>query len=299
MDCGGYRLIETVQTFGTSARLVGILTDAEGSARAASRPAVVLLNSGLLHRVGPNRLYVLIARALAAAGHDCFRFDFSGIGDSSVRTDALPVEESGIAETKEAMNLLEEQRGHRRFILAGICSGGYFSFRTARRDERVAGLVLLNVRGHLGNDNAEEQRVLEERAMRLHYRRIAFARSYRLKNILKVMRGQFDLRGALRSLSRRQGGDGDGSDPTPTDTSALDRLCERGVRILNIYSEGDWSLDYLTACFGDNMADRLSQPGSRFELLYGVNHIFSLLWSQDHLLAMLSDWATTTDWGPA
>ena len=289
----GRRLIETTHTFGATARLVGILTDADDAARAAGRPAVLLLNSGLIHRVGPGRLYVRIARELAAAGHDCFRFDFSGIGDSSVRTDALPVEESGIAETVEAMDFVYEQRGHRRFILLGLCGGGYFAFRTAGRDERVTGIALLNVRGHLGSDDAEQQRALEERAMSLHYRRIAVAPSYRRKNMLKVLRGQFDVRGALSSLLRRK--NGEGGEPPPANTAALDRLCERGVRVLNVYSEGDWSLDYLTAALGDDFDVRLSQPGSRFELVTGANHVFSLRWSQDHLISTLTDWVSATD----
>lgn len=289
---------ETVVTFGGAARLVGVLTAAQARP-GPGRPAVLLLNSGLIHRVAPNRLYVRLARELARIGFDCLRFDFSGIGDSSVRGDALPVEESGIAEAREAMDLLATTLGHQRFVLLGLCGGGYFSFRTACRDARVAGLALLNVRGHLHGADTAGAGALEERALRAHYRRIALAPSYRRKNVLKILRGQFDLRGALRSLGRRRNGETSPAAPPSGSARDLDALCERGVQILNVYSEGDWSLDYLEAALGPDAIQRLSRSGCRFELLHGTNHVFTPCWSQDEVVRLLLDWATTTPWEPA
>jgi hypothetical protein len=51
---------------------------------AQTPPAVmfVLLNAGAVHRQGPFRLYVHLARRLAALGFSCVRFDQPGIGDS-------------------------------------------------------------------------------------------------------------------------------------------------------------------------------------------------------------------------
>lgn len=290
---------ERTLVFGDSARLVGVLTEADEAASDGRRPAVLLLNSGLIHRVAPNRLYVRMARRLAACGHDSLRFDFSGIGDSTVRTDALPVEESGIAESREAMDLLERLRGHRRFILGGICGGGYFSFRTACRDERVVGLALLNVRGHLHGEDRALADALDERALQLHYRRIAVAPSYRRKNLRKVLRGEFDVKGALASLVRR-GRDDDGEELASfRGGQDYDALCDRSVRVLNLYSEGDWSIDYLTAALGPEAARRLSRPGSSFEQIEGTNHLFTPRWSQERVLEALADWVTTTPWEAA
>ena len=55
-------------------------------------PTMVILSSGILHRPGASRLYVQIARALAEDGFTSLRFDFSGIGDSAVRRDAIPIQ---------------------------------------------------------------------------------------------------------------------------------------------------------------------------------------------------------------
>src|SRR5688572_23958863 len=107
-------------------------------------PAFIMLNSGLLHRVGPHRLYVELARALAAQGIPSLRFDFSGIGDSGPRTDQVQARLAAVDETREAMDLLHERIGSRSFVLVGVCSGADAAFRTAARDHRVVGTVMID-----------------------------------------------------------------------------------------------------------------------------------------------------------
>ena len=77
---------ERVVEFGDGVQLSGVVTEPSGPARSTG---VLLLGAGLLHRVGPARLHVELARALAAAGLPVLRFDYSGIGESEVRADAL------------------------------------------------------------------------------------------------------------------------------------------------------------------------------------------------------------------
>ena len=77
----GVRTREMTVLMGRHKSLVGTLPIVAISAVTAP-PTVVLLNAGIVHRVGPNRMHVLLARALAAAGIPSLRFDMSGIGDS-------------------------------------------------------------------------------------------------------------------------------------------------------------------------------------------------------------------------
>lgn len=136
---------EKAVRFGSTASLVGVLTEAAAAAGDASgRPAVIFLNSGILHRVGSCRLHVRMARAFSAAGFHSLRFDYSGIGDSDQRRDSLPFEESAVIETREAMDYLEKVRGTTRFVLIGLCSGADMAHETAVKDERVIGMVLLD-----------------------------------------------------------------------------------------------------------------------------------------------------------
>lgn len=135
---------EKAVRFGTSASLVGVLTEAAPGTNSAGRPAVLFLNSGILHRVGSCRLHVRLARALSAAGFHCMRFDYSGIGDSEQRRDSLPFEESAVLETREAMDYLQKAKGVDKFILMGLCSGADMAHDTAVADPRVVGLNLLD-----------------------------------------------------------------------------------------------------------------------------------------------------------
>src|SRR6185295_20136065 len=99
--------------------LVGIVTDPPGfvPSRSAGGPlGAILLNAGVIHRVGPSRLYVYLARELAALGCVAARFDHSGIGDSTVRRDGSSFEESSLVEAREAMDALQESRGVERFV---------------------------------------------------------------------------------------------------------------------------------------------------------------------------------------
>ena len=59
---------EQAVLLGRAKSLIGVLARPSGEAR-GRRPAVVILNTGIIHRVGQHRMYVAMARRLAAAGH--------------------------------------------------------------------------------------------------------------------------------------------------------------------------------------------------------------------------------------
>ena len=129
--------------FGATTTLMGVLTEPDG-APGSGRPGVLMLNSGILHRVGSCRLHVRLARALADSGYACLRFDYSGIGDSEPRRDALSFEESAVVETREAMDYLATRKGIGEFVLFGLCSGADMAHETAVTDPRVRALILLD-----------------------------------------------------------------------------------------------------------------------------------------------------------
>ena len=132
-------MMERALTFGP-ANLVGILTQPAPPVNSTDAPGMIILNSGILHRPGASRIYVQVARALAKDGITTLRFDFSGVGDSEVRRDAIAIEERFVQETREAMDYLQSALGLRRFILGGLCSGADGAFWTSLQDERVVGV---------------------------------------------------------------------------------------------------------------------------------------------------------------
>jgi len=52
------------------------------SGAADARTGVVIVVGGPQTRIGSHRQFLLLANALAAAGHPCLRFDYRGMGDS-------------------------------------------------------------------------------------------------------------------------------------------------------------------------------------------------------------------------
>jgi pimeloyl-ACP methyl ester carboxylesterase len=107
-------------------------------------PAIVILNTGIVHRVGHQRMYVTLSRILANAGRTVVRFDLSGIGDSAPRGDSLTPLIAALTDIKEVLDSLERLYKTSRFILIGLCSGADHAVLYGHTDPRVAGLVLMD-----------------------------------------------------------------------------------------------------------------------------------------------------------
>ena len=135
---------ENVYAVGPGESLVAAVTEPAGGAGKQAAPVIVILNTGIIHRVGHQRKFVILARDLAARGYSVVRFDFSGIGDSDRRADDLPALEGCLADIRVILDWLEISRGHRRAILLGLCSGADHAIIYAGSDPRVVGAGLLD-----------------------------------------------------------------------------------------------------------------------------------------------------------
>jgi alpha-beta hydrolase superfamily lysophospholipase len=173
---------EDAIVFGSDVRLVGVVTTPAAPRDGVDRVGVVLLNAGVVHRVGPNRLYVTLARRLSQSGLTVLRFDHSGIGDSETRDDLMDFNQSSVAEAIAAMDWLARERQCRSFVLLGLCSGTLTAFKTAQVDQRVRGLILLTA---LLVDPAT---VPEEVVAAASDRRIAVISSRRLQAVARGVR---------------------------------------------------------------------------------------------------------------
>lgn len=132
---------EQVVLFGAKHSLCGIVTH---SATKVPRIPIVVLNTGIIHRVGHHRMYVTLARRWAAQGHPVVRFDFGGIGDSPVQSAELPPLDANLISIGEVCDWIESNLGQSQFVLIGLCSGADHSVIYAGQDKRVAGVVLVD-----------------------------------------------------------------------------------------------------------------------------------------------------------
>ena len=260
-------------------------------------PAFIFLNAGVTHRVGPNRLYARLARELAGDGFVALRFDFSGLGDSAVRTDDLPARKSVVFETREAMDCLAKTQGIEQFVLIGICSGATASLMVAREDPRVTGAILINGHGHLLGADLELNPHLRTYTLSRHAWRIALFSSFRSKNWRKAIQGQLHpirilrmlVSAPLRVISGR--GTRRAASTVRLAADDLRALARRGVRLYHLYCEGDEGLDYFHLALRGEIEAVTSNVHARFEVIRGANHVFTMRWSQDYLSKAVCDWA--------
>lgn len=135
-------MIEQSFAFGDHDGLVGTICFPPIEMAPLAKVGVVLFNAGVIHRIGPHRLNVRLARRLAANGIPSIRFDLAGQGDSARSRGNRGFEEQAVSDLREAMDFLESVAKVSRFALFGFCSGGVHSYTTAAIDARVAGLLL-------------------------------------------------------------------------------------------------------------------------------------------------------------
>ncbi|MBT8139541.1 MAG: hypothetical protein KJP25_07220 [Gammaproteobacteria bacterium] len=129
---------ERVVRIGDPVPLIGVMV--QPKALDKNKPAVLLLNSGVMHHVGACGLSVRLARSFAETGFLSVRFDFSGIGDSEPRAGSASFEELAPKECMEVMDYVQKKTGINKFILYGLCSGSDAAYEAALVDERVVGV---------------------------------------------------------------------------------------------------------------------------------------------------------------
>lgn len=111
---------ESVHCIGKETQLVGVLTTADIQTKETDDIIIIILNSGLLGRIGPYRLHVQLARHFARQGLTTFRVDLSGIGDSGRHVDSRTNQERHLDDIKNIMNYLSASTGPTKFIIMGI-----------------------------------------------------------------------------------------------------------------------------------------------------------------------------------
>ena len=131
---------ERAIAFGESGALFGILGSPD--VPDPQRPAVLIPNTGVIHRVGPSRMHVELARALASAGLVSLRLDNASLGDS----ERVPgrSEADSAPDLCAAMDALDARNSSSGYIVIGSHSGAHDAHQAARVDPRLIGAVFLD-----------------------------------------------------------------------------------------------------------------------------------------------------------
>ncbi|MEP6898408.1 MAG: alpha/beta fold hydrolase [Rhodanobacter sp.] len=259
--------VERAFRFGRAGHLVGIA----GLPPAAQDVGVIVLNAGLVHRIGPFRLHVELTRRLNACGYPSVRFDLSTLGDSGASSASESRVQQVRADIADAMTLLREQAGCTRFVLVGLCSGAENAHRAAATEAGVAGAIFLD--GYA-------------------YRTVGFEVRRYLPLLLNPARVGRLLARRLR-VSGWPAAAPSFSVAHPPRRQVRDELADmldRGLKLYFIYSGG--TNRYLNhrrqfrECFG-----RLAvHPGVEVERLEETDHTYILTGDRDMLLGRIEQW---------
>ena len=218
---------EKVVSFGPANTLAGVVTEPAPDVAVAGAPTAIILNAGIVHRVGPFRLHVWLARRLAEAGFSTLRLDLSGLGESAVRPGKMHAHDRALLDVDEAMKYLAKSRGAKDFVLAGLCSGAFNAHRASVKDDRVKGAVFIDG--------------IAFRTLGFYFHSY-FLRAFKPRQIrnaiMRRVRGQMHEEGSAlggKLAEQEFFGEGLAKDKTQRE---LSKLLDRGVRMLFLYTDG-------------------------------------------------------------
>jgi len=280
---------ESIALLGPDHTLLGILSE-PASEIPTHDLGVVILGAGMVHRAGPHRLHVRLARQLATGGYRVARFDFSGVGDSPVRRDNLPLEQAAISETRHVLEQLSQLWGIRRFVLIGICSGASVAFASMSDDPLIAGSVLVNPPALA--TSREFGAMLRDQGLSRFYWRQGIRDPRRWWRLLTGKAAYGKILRSLRGLLQQAGG---GTREVLQAESSrvlerIDTVADRGGGMLFVFSAGDLGLEQFKLVIGDRYTELNGTGRMRNVVVERADHTFSLQHSQRELLSRIEDW---------
>lgn len=283
---------ETPVVFG-SGRYAGILCRPNRPLKGA--PAVLIVNTGGVHRVGDSRIAVLMGRRLAAQGIASLRMDLGGLGDSVRRDEAMTLDtlyaRHAVADAKAGIDWLAEA-GYTKTVMFGVCTGAYVSLHTALAHSGVVACASVNLPFFMWGGAST----------RHSGRHVASSGVYRLsmrnpRKWLRLLTGRANgaaittelVRRLYARLSVRMSMMFESLLGQPTPGGAIHRLMleleRKGVQTSLMYGPFDEGLDELEIHFGPqgNQLSKLKNVGVK--IVGNVDHALFLHAARDAVMA--------------
>lgn len=270
---------ESSFAFGPDDGLIGTMTLPD---RVASRPrriGLLLFNAGVIHRIGPHRLNVKLARTACELGVPSLRFDIHGQGDSARAQGRLGYLDQVVQDLRVAMDELARRGSVDRFAILGFCSGAPSALRTALTDPRVASILLYD-----GFTYPTLKSRLRRYALRIRQHGLARAvGNWLLHNdssarawLLRPSRAWRSLLDRVSSEERKMQGDISQGELV----RALNILVERGVRVTVLHSGDGFEQRNYASQFRDATKRYGLSPDVVTSFLPQINHVVTSLKAQ-------------------
>jgi alpha-beta hydrolase superfamily lysophospholipase len=286
---------ETAGYFGESGHLFGVVSAPAEPPR--PKAAILLLNAGAIHHIGPSRQYVEMARRWASRGYVVLRFDQPGIGESPPfegESENVLYAPSAVRGLAEALGFLRDTWGVDQCKALGLCSGAYHALRAV-----VAGLPLQEVA--LINPLVffwKHGMSLAYPAYRIAEDAARYKQSVReLDKWKKFLTGKVQLRPFAQVVARRAALRANAlvrdvarsvGHPLPEDLGTeLEAAIDRGVALRFIFATGDPGESLLRSQGGSLVRRLLRERRLRIRRIEGPDHSFTRVWTHDLLTQAL------------
>lgn len=290
---------ETLVQFGGAARLFGVVSTPAGSDHEQDPvSAVLLLNAGAVHHVGPNRLYVALARHLARLGHTVLRMDIAGIGDSEPRAgepENAVYSHTALPDARDALDFLRREYGARDVRAVGLCSGAYHAFKGAVARLPLDAAVIVNPLTFFWKEGMSlaypQHRVATDIK---RYRTNAFS----IASWRKLLSGDVDLRQLSQVLSRRllsaaavpiHAAVRAFGLPLPDDLrTELKHVAGAGIGLQFVFSDGDPGFELLRQQGGGSVRRMQARDELTVSVIPEADHTFTDLKARAVLIDVLT-----------
>lgn len=287
--------------FGPNDAMFGILAEPLNSDRRAK--AIVLPNMGANHHVGPNRMYVRMARRWAALGHHVLRFDLGGVGESEPRDGQppnTPYSWHGVRDFELGIAEIRRRTGVDDVIAIGMCSGAYVAFHAGLGGSAMKTQILVNPQAFYWKEGdsldaapatvaaqvqaygasvrtwASWKKLLTGRA---GYGALAMTMGRRIRDLGTTWFKRFGSRLGVMAQVDDLGRD-------------LRALADRNIGTLLIYSENDAGMIYLRDRAAREVA-RLTRDGRlKIETVAQADHTFTGQAAQQRLIDVMTSYLT-------
>jgi dienelactone hydrolase len=275
---------EITSLFGPAKHLVG--TVAMPDAAGLAPVGFILLNSGVIHRVGPHRFNVKLAQSLARNGYASLRFDLSGQGDSKRAVPAIPFVEQAVADVRSAMDHLQRTVGTSRFAIVGLCSGAHHAISAAQVDDRITGLWMYD---GFNYPTPKTRRVYYQQ--RLRTEGAASIRAWAAERISAQLRA--GTRESIAEPVRPSIEYWQSAPPREEYGAMIRRLVQRGSRIFMMHS-GSFADEYNYAGqFYDAFRDFVTPQDVRCVYRPDFDHTLTAVAAQREAIAIICKWAAS------
>jgi pimeloyl-ACP methyl ester carboxylesterase len=294
------------------------------------RIGIVISVNAVKYRLGTFRLHVLLARALSELGYCVLSFDPEGIGDSEGEFEYKLLSEHYYDiqtgkysnDLSDAIDFFYKECGLDSLLLLGLCGGAISVLMEAGNDERVSGLILLNIPVLV--EDLKRQGQVDSAAMITSSESASGLLKAKLQRVTqwnfwrRLVRLEVDLREESRLVAKaasvlvsRVAAKASGltsarrraaqalAQPVSANRlynmhfqTAFARSMTARKRIYFLFAE----FDQWTWIFKSEFQDLVLTPGNRFEaecrieVIGGANHIFSGRESQKELETRIVNW---------